>query len=147
VIGYWIYLINDEVASHYLNRPEKIVELFREYRNAKTSQKELIAMQIRYITEPIPSSLVDEVLHKRFGRRLDYRTEKSIYIIQTKKCEDEATLIIQNRRLMLMAEDNEAVVSDIFEALSNIAPRFLAIDSRFNKCQWITNKTEERKFA
>ncbi|HZG59893.1 MAG TPA: sporulation inhibitor of replication protein SirA [Anoxybacillus sp.] len=148
MIGYWIYWMNNEIAVHYANRPEKIVELFREYRDAKASQKELIARQIRYITEPIPSALIDEVLHQQFGKRLDYRSEKSIYMIQTKKAEDEATLIIQNRRLMLMVENNEeTIVSQMFDALSTVTPHFLAVDFHFNGAQWIAQKIEKRKFA
>jgi Sporulation inhibitor of replication protein SirA len=148
MIEHWIYWMNHEIAAHYANRTEKIVELFREYSDAKAPQKELIARQIRYITEPIPSALIDEALHKQFGRRLDYRSEKSIYMIQTRKAEDEATLILQNRRLMLMVENNEeTVVSQMFEALSTITPHFLAVDFRFNGAQWIAQKIEKRKFA
>ncbi|WP_044894137.1 sporulation inhibitor of replication protein SirA [Bacillus alveayuensis] len=148
MIGYWIYWINPEIAAHYANRAEKIVELFREYRDAKASQKELLARQIRYITETIPSELIDKALHKQFGRRLDYRSEKSIYIIQTKKAEDEATLMRQNRRLMLMVENSEdTVVSQMFEALASVTPHFLAVDFHFNRAQWIVSKIEKRKFA
>jgi hypothetical protein len=146
VIGYWIYLMKEDVASDYCKQGEKIVSLFRDYQRASGSLKEIIGKQIHYITKPVPFSLIHEILHQQFLGTLEFKVEKNMYILKSDS-QEEAFLLLKNRRLMLIASENSDIIFPIFRTLSMVSSSFFAVDLYLRHHQWMTEIEEIRKFA
>ncbi|KPC99595.1 hypothetical protein LR69_02152 [Geobacillus sp. BCO2] len=70
MVRYWIYLLNDDVASHYRHRAEKIVELLREHQYAKAPLKAICRKQVEFITERLSFSRLELGLKQHFAGRV-----------------------------------------------------------------------------
>lgn len=145
MVRYWIYLLNEEVAGHYRDRTDKIVELFREHQCAKAPFKSIYRKQVEFITERLSFSRLELGLKEHFLGNVGKNLERNMFVLQN-KAEEEALLIVQKRRLLLVA-DSPSVTKDICQALALISPSFLAVDAHFADYGWLTVSPDGRKFA
>lgn len=145
MIRYWIYLFNEEVGNEYYPRAEKIVELLREHQYAKATFKNVCDKQVAFITERISFSRIEMGLKENFPGQVEKNLERNMLIFKG-EANEEALLIVQKRRLLLVT-DNDAIVRPIFHALATISPYFLAVDTQFCHYQWLNFSQSSRKFA
>ncbi len=138
MVRYWIYLLNDDVASHYRHRAEKIVELLREHQYAKAPLKAICRKQVEFITERLSFSRLELGLKQYFAGRVDKNLERNMFVLQN-DAGKEALLVVQKRRLLLVA--------DIGRALARLSPTFLAVDADFVDYYWLSAPRQGRKFA
>lgn len=145
MVQYWIYLLNEEVAGHYRDKTEKIVELLREHQCAQAPFKSIYRKQVEFITERLSFSRLELGLKEHFSGNVGKNLERNMFVLQN-EAGDEALLIVQKRRLLLVA-DNPSVTNDICQALALISPFFLAVDAHFADYGWLTASLDGRKFA
>lgn len=145
MVRYWIYLLNEEVAGHYRDRTEKIVELLREHQCAKAPFKSIYRKQVEFITERLSFSRLELGLKEHFSGSIGKNLERNMFVLQN-EVGDEALLIVQKRRLLLVA-DSLLVTNDICQALALISPSFLAVDAHFGDYGWLAVSPDGRKFA
>ena len=145
MVQYWIYLLNEEVAGYYRNRAEKIVELLREHKCAKAPFKNIYQKQVEFITERLSFSRLELGLKEHFPGNVGKNLERNMFVLHNKNGE-EALLIVQKRRLLLVA-DSTSAASDICQALAKLSPSFLAVDAHFDDYGWLTISSDGRKFA
>ncbi|KAF0995556.1 sporulation inhibitor of replication protein SirA [Geobacillus sp. TFV-3] len=145
MIRYWIYLLNDDVASHYRHRAEKIVELLREHQYAKAPLKAICRKQVEFITERLSFSRLELGLKQYFAGRVGKNLERNMFVLQNDAGE-EALLVVQKRRLLLVA-DSAPLAADIGQALARLSPTFLAVDADFADYCWLSAPRQGRKFA
>ncbi|AGT31647.1 sporulation inhibitor of replication protein sirA [Geobacillus genomosp. 3] len=145
MVRYWIYLLNDEVAAHYRHRTEKIVELLREHQCAKAPLKTICRKQVEFITERLSFSRLELGLKQYFVGRVGKNLERNMFILQN-DAGDEALLVVQKRRLLLVA-DSAPLAADIGRALASVAPSFLAVAADFVDYHWLSAPAPGRKFA
>jgi hypothetical protein len=143
---YWIYLFNEEVANGYYHRAEKIVELLREHQYATASLKSVCHKQVEFITERISFSRLEMGLKENFSGQVEKNLERNMLILRQEHTSEEALLIVQKRRLLLVS-DSHVLTHNIFKALAMISPSFLAVDIHFRHYQWLTFSADGRKFA
>lgn len=143
---YWIYLFRDEVVSGYYHRPEKIVELLREYQYQTAPLKSIYRKQIEFITERISFSRLELGMNEHFSGQVEKNLERNMLVLKDEQTNEEVLVIVQKRRLLLVS-DHHALTQRIFQALSMISTSFLAIDVHFHHHQWLTHAANERKFA
>ncbi|MCZ0754142.1 sporulation inhibitor of replication protein SirA [Anoxybacillus sp. J5B_2022] len=143
---YWIYLFCDEVAYSYYHRPEKIVELLREYQYQTAPLKSIYHQQIEFITERISFSRLELGLNEHFSGKVEKNLERNMFVLKDEQMKEEALIIVQKRRLLLVSE-HAALTERIFQAFSHISPFFLAVDIHFHHHQWLLPVANERKFA
>lgn len=145
MVRYWIYLLNDDVASHYRHRAEKIVELLREHQYAKAPLKAICRKQVEFITERLSFSRLELGLKQYFAGRVGKNLERNMFVLQNDAGE-EALLVVQKRRLLLVA-DSAPLAAEIGRALAKVAPSFLAVAADFADYYWLSAPAQGRKFA
>jgi hypothetical protein len=84
-------------------------------------------------------------LKQYFAGSVSKNLERNMFILRN-EIGDEALLIVQKRRLLLVT-DSQSIASDICHALAQVSPSFLAVDADFDDYGWLTNSTDGRKFA
>jgi hypothetical protein len=145
MVRYWIYLLNEEVASYYRDRTEKIVELLREHQYAKAPLKSICRKQVEFITERLSFSRLELGLKQYFAGSVGKNLERNMFILKN-EIGDEALLIVQKRRLLLVT-DSPPIADGICHALAQVSPSFLAVGADFDDYGWLTPLTDGRKFA
>jgi hypothetical protein len=145
MVRYWIYLLNEEVASYYRDRTEKIVGLLREHQCAKAPLKSICRKQVEFITERLSFSRLELGLKQYFAGSVGKNLERNMFILKN-EIGDEALLIVQKRRLLLVT-DSPSIADDICRALAQISPSFLAVGADFDDYGWLTPFMDGRKFA
>lgn len=143
---YWVYLFRDEVVSGYYHRPEKIVELLREYQYQTAPLKSIYRKQIEFITEKISFSRLELGVNEHFSGQVEKNLERNMLVLKDEQTNEEALIIVQKRRLLLVC-DSQALIHRFFQALAMVSPSFLAVDVHFRHHQWLTLAANERKFA
>ncbi|ANB56519.1 hypothetical protein GFC29_541 [Anoxybacillus sp. B7M1] len=141
---YWIYLFRDDVVKDYYHRPEKIVELLREYQKAPF--KSVCHKQVEFITERISFSRVELGIKEHFSGQVERNLERNMLMFKHDQTNEEALVIVQKRRLLLISDCYD-LTNRIFQSLAMISSAFLAIDSEFSHYQWLKAELENRKFA
>ena len=69
--NYQLYLIVDEFASHYFGRERMFFQLFQEYEEAVGHFKYILNEQIHFITRPIQTLKIQQVIVQNLQRIQD----------------------------------------------------------------------------
>jgi hypothetical protein len=141
---YYLYLIEDEFASHYFGRESVIYQLFRDYHWTNLTREEyiLISKQVDYITKPIPLHF----MHKRLNVELcefDYVQINSLYRAVLPHGKGCATFMMKERHIEVLASGDFEAETIFFEILRKINPCFLAMDFRTRRYGWLNPVKEE----
>lgn len=145
---YYIYLIEEEFASHYFGRESKIYHLFQDFHwtTASSAHGSTIEKQIQYITKPIPILFIHQLLGSHLSKRSDYQMFHHIHKIVLKGNVGNATLIVKNRHFELSSEGSFEAETIFFEVLRKFDPCFLAMDFKGERYGWL-NPIKERNFG
>lgn len=145
---YYIYLIEEEFASHYFGRESKIYHLFQDFHwtTARSAHGNTIEKQIQYISKPIPALFIHQILGTHLSKRTDYQMFHHIHKIALKGNIGNATLIVKNRHLELSSDGSFEAETIFFEVLRKFDPCFLAMDFKGERYGWL-NPIKERNFG
>lgn len=145
---YYIYLIEEEFASHYFGRESKIYHLFQDFywTTVRSNLVDTLEKQIHYITKPIPHLFIHQLLNTHLVNRSDYSNTHHIHKIELKRNRGNATLIVKDRYLELSSDGSYEAETIFFEVLRKFDPKFLAMDLQGERYGWL-NPIKERNFV
>jgi hypothetical protein len=141
---YQLYLIDDEVASHYLGRERMFFQLFKEYHDSDGDMKVILSKQIDYITRPIPSLEFHQHIQQFLQRKGNLQTEQGVYYNKYGN-KSWAKLRLNDSHIDIHAKGNYDAETDFFEVLRKNERFFLAIDLINDRFGWL-KPIKERKF-
>ncbi|MDE3838621.1 sporulation inhibitor of replication protein SirA [Bacillus methanolicus] len=143
---YTLYLIEDEFAFHYFGRERMFYQLFKEYKNSNGNLKAILEMQINYITKPIPTFCLQQLIHQKLNKNKDFYIEDGIYYIKKGSKSSWARLEFCDRFLKLDSKGSYDAETVFFEVLRKCESSFLAVDLDHHRYGWL-NPIKERKFV
>lgn len=143
---YHIYLIEDEVAWHYFGREAKIYQLFVEYERTSHHMKEILKKQIEYITVPIPSLFLHQLLEVQLKRYSEFQMKGSTHLLLLPGGRGQAKLTIYDRYISMSSIGGYEAETIFFEILRKFNSCFLAMDLKLERYGWL-NPIKERKFV
>jgi hypothetical protein len=142
---YQLYLIEDEIASHFFGKEKMFLRLFHEYREAVGEFKQILSKQITYISKPIQGIRIHQFISLNLQRNKNFYMDKGTYCIEIGK-KSYAQLEIYENRLILKANGQYDAETVFFEVLRRSESSFLAIDLEHERCGWL-KPIKERKFV
>lgn len=142
---YKIFLIEEEFASHYFGRETIIYRLFLEFEKTKKVEKEIIKKQIEYVTKPLPSLRIHQLLETTLTNDHRYKRIQNSHIIKIEERNVKATLTVLDRYLLLESNGSFEAEAVFFEILRKYDSRFLAMEFESDRYGWL-NPKKERKF-
>lgn len=145
---YYIYLIEEEFASHYFGRESKIYHLFQDFHWAtvRSNHVSTLEKQIKYITKPIPALFIHQLIGTHLGSRRDYQNVNHIHKVELQGNRGNATLIVKDQYLELSSYGSYEAETIFFEVLRKFDPCFLAMDLQGERYGWL-NPIKERNFG
>ena len=133
---YQLYLIVDEFASHYFGRERMFFQLFQEYKEAVGHLKMILNEQIHFITRPIQTLKVQQVLNQSVQRIKTLHGNNGIYSIEIGS-RSFAKLEIRERYIEIESSGDYEAETIFFEVLRKIESSFLAVDFENYRCSWL----------
>lgn len=145
--AYQLYLIKDEIASHYVGKERMFYQLFKDYNSAEGELKSIISKQIEYLTKPLPVLRIHQLLYQQLSKHTGFRVEQGTYHLRSNKLPSTATLKIVNDRTLLVESDGSLEAETIFfEVLRKSETSFMAVDIDSTRYGWL-KPIKERKFV
>ena len=145
--SYQLYLIKDEIASHYVGRERMFYQLFQDYHLADGELKSIISKQIEYVTKPLPVLRIHQLLYQHLSNHKGFEAKQGTYYLQTNKFRGTALLKVANDRKLVLESDGSLEVETIFfEVLRKIESSFMAVDLESSRFGWL-KPIKERKFV
>ncbi|MDQ0216957.1 sporulation inhibitor of replication protein SirA [Peribacillus cavernae] len=144
--NYRIYLIEDEFAQHYFGREKLFFNLFLEYTNSSGRQKGILQKQIEYITKPIPTAELRDILENQLMRKKDFLYKDGVYYLDKRSGKARAALKLDGQFIVLQAEGDFEAETSFFESIRKYESGFLAIDLENTHYGWL-KPVKERKFV
>ncbi|MGD6816054.1 sporulation inhibitor of replication protein SirA [Metabacillus sp. 84] len=145
---YYVYFMEEEIASHYFGKESKIFDLIRTYHwtSIHDERYSLLKQQVEYISKPIPSKSIHQLLNGFLMMRKGYRQLGDLHRIVLNGDPGQATLLIKERYLEIDAQGSFEAETIFFEILRKMNPCFLAMDFQSRRYGWL-NPISERKFV
>lgn len=142
---YKIYLIVEEVASHYFGCESKIYQLFAEHNKIVSAKRKLLQKQIDFITMQIPPEIIHQLLETKLRKRTDYSMKQHTHYIQFSSGRSCAKLAMNNQYITITASGTFEAETIFYEILRKHNPCFFAMDFVHNRYGWL-NPIKERKY-
>ncbi|MFY4773992.1 sporulation inhibitor of replication protein SirA [Metabacillus sp. RGM 3146] len=145
---FYVYLIEEEFASHYFGRELKMFSLFKEFQwtSYQDPSYAIIKKQVSYVTRDIPVQKINQLLETHLYYRKDYQRIGQIHKLELKGNKGSATLIVKNHYIEINSIGSVEAETNFYEILRNFDPCFLAMDFQAGKYGWL-NPVKERKFV
>lgn len=143
---YSIYLIEEEFASHYFGRESIVYNLFLDFTRTTLGNKSQISKQIEFITCPIQTLTLHQVIEKSLQGNDHYRHLHNTHYLQFKNPDSSAKIKILDRCMMIEATGSYEAETYFFEILRKYNPFFLAMEFNLNRYGWL-KPIKERKFV
>lgn len=132
---YELYIIDDVFANYYYGRERMFFNLFKEYDEAKAKLKEIIDLQVQYITKPIPSLRIHKLLMQNLQTRKDFYIHQGAYYIENKT--GFARLEINERKMTVESNGNTDTLLTFLEVLRKAEYNLFAFDLNYEQYGWI----------
>lgn len=142
---YQLYLIDDEIASHYFGREMMFFQLFKEFEQAEGELKTILGKQIYYITRPIPTIRLHHYIQQQLPKYRDSSYENGFYLIDYGH-NSSARLQVFEHYLLIEAEGSYEAETCFFEILRKNERSFLAVDLENHRYGWL-KPIKERKYV
>lgn len=143
---YQLYLIEDEFAAHYFGRERMFFQLFQEYGLANGELKMIIKKQIHYITKPLPTLRIHQLIQQQLGKLRGLQLNQGNYTIEFNGRKSRAELEISGTMITIDASGSYDAETIFFEVLRKCEDSFLAIDFEHQRFGWL-KPIKERKFV
>ncbi|WP_449540107.1 sporulation inhibitor of replication protein SirA [Ferdinandcohnia sp. Marseille-Q9671] len=144
---YYIYLIEEEFATHYFGRESLIYHLFLEYNHSNQEKKEVLYKQIEFITRAIPTFRIQKKIESSLAHYSVYKQyHTNIHTLEWNEFNSYAKLTITSEYIHLQSTGSYEAETAFFEILRKYDRCFLAMDFKSNKYGWL-NPIKERKFV
>jgi Sporulation inhibitor of replication protein SirA len=121
-------------------------QLFKEYKHSSGNLKSILELQINYITRPIPTLRLHQLIHEKLNKNKEFQIEEGVYYIKKTRKNSSARLEIFDRFLKLDSQGSYDAETEFFEILRKCEPAFLAIDLDHKRYGWL-KPIKERKFV
>lgn len=144
--NYQLYLIEDVFARHYFGREQMFFQLFKEYETSDGELREILARQIHFITKPIPTLRLHQIIHQQLNKLDGYHNKQGTYYVEKNGIVSVAKLNINDRMLTVESYGGYDAETIFFEVLRKCEHSFLAIDLLRHHYGWL-KPIKERKFV
>ena len=144
--NYSIYLIEEEFASHYFGRESIIFNLFLDYKRTSFDNKTLLSKQIEFITRPIPTLKLHQILETTLSNSPSYHHFGNSHFMQINAPESEAMIKIFDRHIRIEATGGYEAETVFFEILRKYDSCFLAMEFHLDRYGWL-NPIKQRNFV
>ncbi|MCH1625637.1 sporulation inhibitor of replication protein SirA [Ferdinandcohnia quinoae] len=141
---YFIYLIEDEFASHYFGRESFIYHLFLEHKKTSSKKKDILEKQIEYITKPIPSIHIHQAIKSNLKSFSSYSATRNTHELDFVHLNSYAALHIYDCFLHVTSRGSFEAETAFFEILRKYNRCFLAMDFKTDRYGWL-NPIKQRK--
>jgi hypothetical protein len=121
-------------------------QLFKEYKHSSGNLKSILELQINYITRPIPTLRLHQLIYEKLNKNKEFQIEEGVYYIKKTRKNSSARLEIFDRFLKLDSQGSYDAETEFFEILRKCEPAFLAIDLDHKRYGWL-KPIKERKFV
>ncbi|WP_408011539.1 sporulation inhibitor of replication protein SirA [Pseudalkalibacillus sp. A8] len=136
--NYDIYLIENEVASHYFGREQVLYHFFVEASHPVPSLVNIIERQYKYITRSIPYHVFDYHINKIDSMRKGFKIKKEDQQMTIYSTGSRAVVTNRGRKLKLISTGSFEAETLVFEHLRKIENSFLAVDLEGNSIGWLS---------
>jgi hypothetical protein len=145
---YYIYLIEEEFASHYFGRESKIFHLFQDFHwtTVRSNHNDTLEKQINFITRSIPMQKINQLLETNLANRVLDQKVNHVHKIELNNQRGNAILSVKKRYLELTSYGSYEAETIFFEVLRKFDPCFLAMDLNGERYGWL-NPIKERNFV
>ncbi|WP_078554508.1 sporulation inhibitor of replication protein SirA [Bacillus alkalicellulosilyticus] len=134
---YDIYLMEEEIARQYFGQESKLFHLFLEQKNGRAQNVEVINKQIDFITQPISTLQLQQILTSTFRHNTYHREFQNSHYLSIKHPYSEAELTLNPNHLKLVSTGEYEAETLFFEALRKYDPYFYAIESTQFRYGWL----------
>ena len=134
--NYQLYLIVNEFAAHYFGRERMFFQLFQEYKEAVGQNKSILNEQIHFITRPIQTLKIQQVIVQNLQRNKTLHDHHGTYYIEIGS-RSFAKLEMHERYIDIKSSGDYEAETIFFEVLRKIESSFLAIDFENYRCRWL----------
>ncbi|KMK76591.1 sporulation inhibitor of replication protein SirA [Alkalihalobacillus pseudalcaliphilus] len=141
---YHIYLLGENIASHYCGRELKLYQLFLERELAATSKRSIFDRQIQYISRPIPTLLIQQKLKSLIKGKQEFIEQENSYYVHVDKPKSEAILDIHANYLRIKATGGPEAETVFFEVLRRLDPCYFAVDTNHEHYGWLNPIRQEQ---
>jgi hypothetical protein len=142
---YYIYLIEEEFASHYFGRESIVYNLFQEFERTSLEKKLLLKQQIDFITRSIPTLRIHQLIEKSLRNCHSYCHYRDSHSLQFVKPDSTAKIVLYDHFIKLEATGNYEAETIFFEILRKYDSCYLAMDFDLERYGWL-NPIKQRKF-
>ena len=138
--SYQIYLIEDEFADYFYGKEKMFFHLFFEYKQAPDDLRDILRKQVLYVTKPLPSLYIHQVLFQNLRKHKDFHCKDNTYFLESASCSNGVKLTLQGEYLELIAWGNYDAESVFFKALRHVEGKLLAVDLEHERYGWLKPK-------
>lgn len=145
---YYLYLIEEEFASHYFGKEAKIFDLIKNFQwtSIHDGSYEMLNRQVLYISRDLPVKEIHELLNGFLMHRKGYRRLGSLHRLVLSAEQGQATLLVKDRYIEIDAQGSFEAETIFFEILRKMDPCFIAMDFQSQRYGWL-NPISERNFV
>ncbi|WP_223700098.1 sporulation inhibitor of replication protein SirA [Sutcliffiella deserti] len=140
---YMIYLIEEEVASHYSGNEVKLFQLFQEFEQ-KNHVQSIVEQQVDYITNHIPIFPLQSALGASLKKMDGY--ERNGHQHKIEKINSVAKLSLFKKHIKLSSTGSFEAEAIFFEVIRKQAPFYMAIDTKSGRFGWL-QPIKQRKYV
>ncbi|MDQ0178517.1 sporulation inhibitor of replication protein SirA [Bacillus chungangensis] len=138
--SYQIYLIEDEFADYFYGKEKMFYHLFSEYEYAPDGLRDIIRKQVLYVTKPLPSLYIHQILFQNLRKNKDFHCKGNTYFLESASCSNGVKLTLKGEYLELIAWGNFDAESIFFKALRHVEGKLLAVDLEHGRYGWLKPK-------
>ncbi|HET7629156.1 MAG TPA: sporulation inhibitor of replication protein SirA [Bacillales bacterium] len=135
---YDIFLIEDEVAETFFGEESKLFQLFCEAETNKSSvYHELLKKQVAYVTKPLNTNAVEQVIEREMRYRIGYYKVPGYHLLKAPAGNSRAELTFFQQRIHLDSQGSIECETAFFEVLRRCERCFWAVDYRNRRYGWL----------
>ncbi|WP_026675783.1 sporulation inhibitor of replication protein SirA [Fictibacillus gelatini] len=132
---YYIYKINEEVASEFFSKEGKLFHLFLEEYKTFSTKKEILLKQIHYITSSISCDSLEAFLIMMLKSTEGFTFENHSFLLECEK--SSARLHLSKHYLVLQSAGNYEAETIFFEMLRKYERCFFAMEFDYYRYGWL----------
>ncbi|UOE92751.1 sporulation inhibitor of replication protein SirA [Alkalihalobacillus sp. LMS39] len=134
---YDIYLMEKEVARHYFGQESKLFHLFLEQKKATTEFKAIYEKQIEFITRPISTLQLQQLVGQAFKRNQNYEQFKNTHYLSISQPFSQAELTLNPTMITVTSDGGYEAETIFFEVLRKYNACFFAMDMNDFRFGWL----------
>ncbi len=135
--SYQLYLLDEAIVNRYYGQEIKLFNLFCERFTADHSLKLLLTKQVEYITKPLPTKDVSNILMQEDYYLSSERLDLSTFRMEHRSSGSWIDVKIKDQHLLLLAFGKLEIETRLFERLKELNTYFFAVNVGQKRFGWL----------